>query len=119
MTDRVTVRVHEGVADVRLNRPDRLNALDIATFEALAETGDALAADPSVRAVVLSGEGRAFCAGLDFAGFAAMAGDGPSGRGSGGSGGDGGTGGERSQRLSSDITDREPGRITNLGQQAV
>jgi enoyl-CoA hydratase/carnithine racemase len=113
MTDRVTVHVHEGVADVRLNRPDKLNALDIATFEALAETGDALAADPSVRAVVLSGEGRAFCAGLDFAGFAAMAGDGPSGRGS------GGPGGERSRRLSSDITDREPGRITNLGQQAV
>ena len=70
MTDRVTVHVHEGVADVRLNRPDKLNALDIATFEALAETGDALAADPSVRAVVLSGEGRAFCAGLDFANFA-------------------------------------------------
>ncbi|MEU9022881.1 crotonase/enoyl-CoA hydratase family protein [Actinomadura sp. NPDC048394] len=112
MTDRVTVHVHEGVADVRLNRPDKLNALDIATFEALAETGDALAADPSVRAVVLSGEGRAFCAGLDFANFAAMAGDGPSG-------GDGGSGGQRFKRLLSDITDREPGRITNLGQQAV
>ncbi|KAB2363520.1 crotonase/enoyl-CoA hydratase family protein [Actinomadura montaniterrae] len=112
MTDRVTVHVHEGVADVRLNRPDKLNALDIATFEALAETGDALAADPSVRAVVLSGEGRAFCAGLDFANFAAMAGDGPSG-------GDSGSGGQRFKRLLSDITDREPGRITNLGQQAV
>ncbi|WP_255273395.1 enoyl-CoA hydratase-related protein [Actinomadura madurae] len=73
MTDRVTVNVHEGVADVRLNRPDKLNALDMATFDALAQTGDALAADPSVRAVVLSGEGRAFSAGLDFANFAAMA----------------------------------------------
>ncbi|WP_141585929.1 crotonase/enoyl-CoA hydratase family protein [Actinomadura sp. WMMA1423] len=100
MTDRVTVNVHEGVADVRLNRPDKLNALDLATFEALARTGDALAADASVRAVVLSGEGRAFCAGLDFASFAAMAGD-----------GDG--------RRAGDITAREPGRITNLGQQAV
>ncbi|HEU5025170.1 MAG TPA: crotonase/enoyl-CoA hydratase family protein [Spirillospora sp.] len=116
MTDRVTVHVHEGVADVRLNRPDKLNALDIATFEALAETGDALAGDPSVRAVVLSGEGRAFCAGLDFANFAAMAGDGPSG---GGSEGSGASGGVRFKRLLSDITDREPGRITNLGQQAV
>ncbi|WP_433251214.1 crotonase/enoyl-CoA hydratase family protein [Actinomadura nitritigenes] len=115
MTDRVTVHVHEGVADVRLNRPDKLNALDLATFEALAETGDALAADPSVRAVVLSGEGRAFCAGLDFANFAAMAGDAPSGGGSGGSG----SGGQRFKRLPADITDREPGRITNLGQQAV
>ncbi len=108
MTDRVTVSVHEGVADVRLNRPDKLNALDMATFDALAETGDALAADPSVRAVVLSGEGRAFCAGLDFSGFAAMAGDGVR------------TGeSERTQRLLGDITEREPGRITNLGQQAV
>lgn len=116
MTDRVTVHVHEGVADVRLNRPDKLNALDIATFEALAETGDALAADPSVRAVVLSGEGRAFCAGLDFANFAAMAGDAPT---DGGSGGSGASGGQRFKRLLTDITDREPGRITNLGQQAV
>jgi enoyl-CoA hydratase/carnithine racemase len=108
MTDRVTVSVHEGVADVRLNRPDKLNALDMAMFDALAETGDALAADASVRAVVLSGEGRAFCAGLDFSGFAAMAGDGVR------------TGeSERARRLLGDITDREPGRITNLGQQAV
>jgi enoyl-CoA hydratase/carnithine racemase len=113
MTDRVTVHVDGGVADVRLNRPDKLNALDLATFEALAETGDAIAADPSVRAVVLSGEGRAFCAGLDFSNFAAMAGDAPSGNGS------AGPGSERFTRLLSDITDREPGRITNLGQQAV
>ena len=108
MTDRVTVHVNEGVADVRLNRPDKLNALDIATFEALAETGDALAADPSVRAVVLSGEGRAFCAGLDFANFAAMAGAAAPDEGS-----------SRFRRLALDITAREPGRITNLGQQAV
>ncbi|MCP9977271.1 crotonase/enoyl-CoA hydratase family protein [Actinomadura madurae] len=107
MTDRVTVNVHEGVADVRLNRPDKLNALDMATFDALAQTGDALAADPSVRAVVLSGEGRAFSAGLDFANFAAMAGDGAPDSGS-----------ERFRRLAQDITAREPGRITNLGQQA-
>ncbi|TDD64695.1 crotonase/enoyl-CoA hydratase family protein [Actinomadura darangshiensis] len=108
MTDRVTVNVHEGVADVRLNRPDKLNAIDMPTFEALAETGDALAGDPSVRAVVLSGEGRAFCAGLDFANFAAMAGDGAPGGGA-----------ARFKRLAQDITAREPGRITNLGQQAV
>lgn len=109
MTDRVTVAVDEGVADVRLNRPDKLNALDMATFEALAEAGDRIAADSSVRAVVLSGEGRSFCAGLDFANFAAMA-DTPSN-------GDK-QGGERFKRLLTDITEREPGRITNLGQQA-
>ncbi|MGI5163134.1 crotonase/enoyl-CoA hydratase family protein [Spirillospora sp. CA-253888] len=108
MTDRVTVRVEDGVADVRLNRPDKLNALDMATFEGLAETGDVLAADPAVRAVVLSGEGRSFCAGLDFANFAAMAGDTTAA-----------AGGDRLRRLMADVLEREPGRITNLGQQAV
>ncbi|HEY3144432.1 MAG TPA: enoyl-CoA hydratase-related protein, partial [Acidimicrobiales bacterium] len=71
MSDRVTVTMVDGVADVRLNRPDKLNALDPAMFAAIAETGAKLAADPSVRAVVLSGEGRAFSAGLDFTGFMA------------------------------------------------
>lgn len=75
MTDRVTVAIADGVADVRLNRPDKMNALDGEMFRALLETGAALAANRSVRAVVLSGEGRGFCAGLDFGGFMAMAGD--------------------------------------------
>ena len=76
MSDRVSVMKKDGVADVRLNRPEKLNALDLAMFEALVEAGEALAADPSLRAVVLSGEGRAFCAGLDFSSFMAMAGSG-------------------------------------------
>lgn len=75
MAERVTVRMDDGVADVRLNRPEKMNALDSAMFRALVETGEALKADPSVRAVVLSGEGRSFCAGLDFSSFQAMAGD--------------------------------------------
>lgn len=62
-----------GVADVRLNRPDKRNALDRAMFDALVETSAALGADSSVRAVVLSGEGASFCAGLDFASFGKMA----------------------------------------------
>ncbi|MEW6270634.1 MAG: crotonase/enoyl-CoA hydratase family protein [Thermodesulfobacteriota bacterium] len=74
MSDRVTVAIDGGVADVRMNRPDKLNALDQAMFEALVETGRALARDRKVRAVVLSGEGRGFCAGLDFASFMSMAG---------------------------------------------
>lgn len=65
--------VDRHVADVRLNRPDKLNALDLPMFEALIEAGRRLAADPDVRCVVLSGEGRAFCAGLDFMSFMAMA----------------------------------------------
>jgi enoyl-CoA hydratase/carnithine racemase len=74
MSDRVVVtRVGDGVADVRLNRPEKLNALDLPMFEALIETGSELARDASLRAVVLSGEGRAFCAGLDFASFQGMA----------------------------------------------
>lgn len=75
MTDRVLVTIDRGVADVRLNRPEKLNALDRAMFEGLVDAGRRLSADPSVRAVVLSGEGRAFCAGLDFASFMAMAGE--------------------------------------------
>ena len=75
MTDRVQVTIDGGVADVRLNRPEKLNALDRAMFEALVSAGQRLAEDRSVRAVVLSGEGRAFCAGLDFGSFMAMAGE--------------------------------------------
>jgi enoyl-CoA hydratase/carnithine racemase len=80
MSERVTVEVRDSVADVRLNRPDKINALDPAMFSAIAEAGEALRADRQVRAVVLSGEGRGFCAGLDFGSFQAMAGGGsPSG----------------------------------------
>lgn len=77
MSDRVTVEIVDGVADVRLNRPDKMNALDKAMFDALVETSESLAHDSSVRCVVLSGEGKAFCAGLDFGNFQAMAGDTP------------------------------------------
>ncbi len=73
MEQRVTVAVTEGVADVRLNRPDKMNALDPAMFSALVEAGEGLRVDPSIRAVVLSGIGRSFCAGLDFSSFTAMA----------------------------------------------
>lgn len=70
----MTVTIDGGVADVRLNRPDKLNGLDRAMFEALVDTGAALGRDRTLRAVVLSGEGRAFCAGLDFASFMAEGG---------------------------------------------
>jgi enoyl-CoA hydratase/carnithine racemase len=73
MNDRVTVDFQDGVADVRLVRADKMNALDNAMFEALVETGERLKAQADLRAVVLSGEGRAFCAGLDMGSFAQMA----------------------------------------------
>jgi enoyl-CoA hydratase/carnithine racemase len=54
-------------------RADKMNALDNAMFEALASEGEKLKTRKDVRVVVLSGEGRAFCAGLDTSNFAAMA----------------------------------------------
>ena len=68
---RVTLAVADGIADVRLNRPDKMNALDPAMFAGIADAIDRLAAMQGVRVVVLSGEGRAFCAGLDMASMAA------------------------------------------------
>src|SRR5204863_9958471 len=72
MDDRVSVTISEGVADVRLVRADKMNALDAAMFDALVAASGRLAQEKAVRAVVLSGEGRAFCAGLDMGRFAAM-----------------------------------------------
>jgi enoyl-CoA hydratase/carnithine racemase len=74
MTDRIVSTMSGGVADVRLNRPEKMNALDGAMFEALISVGEELAARDDVRAVVLSGEGRSFCAGLDLGSFQTMAG---------------------------------------------
>jgi enoyl-CoA hydratase/carnithine racemase len=73
MSDRISVTIDKGVADVRLTRADKMNALDNAMFEALVTTGEAVSKDESVRCVVLSGEGRAFCAGLDMGNFGQMA----------------------------------------------
>ncbi len=73
MEQRIRVTMSGGVADVRLSRPDKMNALDQAMFNALVETGGNLAKQPGLRAVVISGEGRAFCAGLDMGRFAQMA----------------------------------------------
>jgi enoyl-CoA hydratase/carnithine racemase len=94
MADRVTIDIQGGIADVRMNRPEKVNALDGAMFAALVEAGDQLAADPSVRVVVLSGEGKGFCAGLDVGAFM-------------------GGGGESFDVLGG----REGGRIANVAQQ--
>ncbi|WP_346618855.1 crotonase/enoyl-CoA hydratase family protein [Blastococcus montanus] len=70
---RVALTVADGVATVRLDRPEKLNALDHAMFEQLVAAGTELVERDDVGAVVLTGAGRAFCAGLDFGRFAAMA----------------------------------------------
>jgi len=69
--DRVTMTAADGIADVRLNRADKMNALDPAMFTGIGATIDQLAGRTDIRCVVLSGEGRAFCAGLDMASMAA------------------------------------------------
>ena len=68
--DRVTIAVQDGVADVRLNRADKMNALDPAMFGGIERALAELRETKGLRAVVLSGEGRAFCAGLDMASMA-------------------------------------------------
>ena len=70
--DLVTIEVRDGVADVRLNRPDKYNALNPAMFQAIIDAGESLAASKEVRAVVLSGNGPGFCAGLDMGSFQGM-----------------------------------------------
>ena len=69
--DRIAIEMADnGVAQVRLTRGDKMNALDPEMFERIIEAGNALQRMEGLRAVVLSGEGRAFCAGLDTASFA-------------------------------------------------
>ena len=70
MNDRVTITVTDGIADVRLARADKMNAIDQAMFEGIAAAIDRLKGMTDVRCVVLSGEGKAFCAGLDMASMA-------------------------------------------------
>jgi enoyl-CoA hydratase/carnithine racemase len=101
MSDRVLISIADGVADVRLNRPDKRNALDREQFASIAEAGEQLKAEPGLRVVVLSGEGESFCAGLDFSIFGEMAG----GR---------GTGDERDRGNPGAVPE---GAITHLAQQ--
>ncbi|MFT4265661.1 MAG: crotonase/enoyl-CoA hydratase family protein, partial [Xenophilus sp.] len=75
--DRVRLHIDDaGIADVMLARPDKMNALDPAMFDALNEAIAHLRDAPGLRAVVLHGEGRAFCAGLDLGSMAGTAQDG-------------------------------------------
>ena len=73
MSERVSCSIEGGIADVRLTRPEKRNALDQEMFSAILAAAERVGADPSVRAVVLSGDGKGFCAGLDMSLFAAMA----------------------------------------------
>src|ERR671930_69384 len=102
MEQRVSIEISDGIADVRLVWADKMNALDAAMYEALVAATERLSREKGLRAVVLSGEGRAFCAGLDMGRFAAMK----------DSGGNGIPGGEKR-----DLTIRTHG-LSNSAQEA-
>ncbi|CVI63245.1 2-(1,2-epoxy-1,2-dihydrophenyl)acetyl-CoA isomerase PaaG (plasmid) [Agrobacterium leguminum] len=67
MTELVVLKNHGHWSQVTLNRPDRLNALNEQMLKQLTGTLEGLAADPSCRAVLITGAGRGFCAGQDLA----------------------------------------------------
>lgn len=69
MSDRVSLTINNHIATVTLIRPEKRNALDLAMLRAIVETGAALASRTDIRAVVLTGDGPAFCAGLDTSVF--------------------------------------------------
>jgi enoyl-CoA hydratase/carnithine racemase len=71
--DRVKIEIADAIAEVTLNRPDKLNALDPPMFAAIIAAGERLSSAPGLRAVVLTGAGRGFCAGLDKETFASFA----------------------------------------------
>lgn len=66
MTDKVETRIDGHVAEVMLNRPDKFNALDVETFQALDSAARTIAGNKQVRAVILHGAGDNFCAGIDL-----------------------------------------------------
>ena len=66
---RVSIEINDPIAVVKLNRPEKMNALDIPMFNGIIEAGEKVAANPSVRVVVLVGAGKAFCAGIDLSNF--------------------------------------------------
>lgn len=72
MPELVTISIQDHIADVRFNRPEKMNALSHDMMVAIAEVLETLSVDKTVRVVVLSGEGRAFCAGLDMESIARM-----------------------------------------------
>lgn len=101
MSDRVLIDISDGIAHVRFNRPDKRNALDGDQFAAIVDAGESLKGNKNVNVVVVSGEGKSFCAGIDLASLGGMA-SGERGN------------GERTPQAS----DMADGRITHLGQQA-
>ncbi len=72
INERISLNIKDGIANVVLSRSDKMNAIDKKMFEALVQAGEQIKVDKSIRVVVISGEGKAFCAGLDMSSFAGM-----------------------------------------------
>ena len=98
MSEIVKIKIENHVADVRLNRPEKYNSVSTEMFIALGDAARSLSENKQVRAVVLSGEGKGFCAGLDFDYFQKMENGGLEGGG--------------------DLLDRPEGNPANLAQYA-
>ncbi len=72
MPEAVELSLHNGVADLRLNRPDKMNAVDEGIMTGLRQALETIRNDATIRCVVISGNGKGFCAGLDFSNFGDM-----------------------------------------------
>ena len=72
MSELVNISIENHVADVRFNRPEKYNALSFDMIDAMVNAINRLDKEPGVRVVVISGEGKSFCAGLDVENFAAL-----------------------------------------------
>lgn len=105
--DRVIVTINDGIADVRLDRADKRNALDPAMFDAISRAGKDLVTNKDIRAVVLSGNGTSFCAGLDFGSFQVMAASGSANT----------NGKPKNDSQKENAGAMSPGAITHLAQQ--
>ncbi|MEH6569342.1 MAG: crotonase/enoyl-CoA hydratase family protein [Halioglobus sp.] len=72
MSEAVVLSLDNGIADLRLNRPEKMNAIDEGIMTGLRQSLENIRQNPSVRCVVISGNGKGFCAGLDFSNFGDM-----------------------------------------------
>jgi len=72
INDRITLTIEDHVAHVTLSRADKMNALDNEMFEAIPMVGEQLRSDPSIRVVIVSGDGGNFSAGLDKSNFSSI-----------------------------------------------
>ncbi len=97
MSNRIELEIKDHIAHVQFNRPEKMNALDLDFFHSIIECCEQIEANTAIRVVVVSGKGKAFCAGIDLSMFAP---------------------GSPMDKLSENLNDRTHG-ISNMWQKAV